>query len=97
MPYFERTSQARLDLVEIVDFIARDNPVAAFRLLDRLEEKFAMLARQPLIGEPRDDLGEGVRQFTVGNYVIYYRSLDDGALILRVLHGARDVRSLFGF
>ena len=70
MPTLERTSRARIDLVEIADFIATDSPSAAARLLDRFEEKFAVLSRQPLIGEPRDDLAEGLRQFTTGNYVI---------------------------
>lgn len=95
MPNVERTSQAETDLIQISDFIARDNSVAAFQLLDRFDEKFAMPSRQPLIGEPRDDLAERPRQFTVGEYVIYYVPLENGVRVIRVLHGARNVEALF--
>jgi toxin ParE1/3/4 len=30
------------------------------------------------------------------NYLVYFRSTDDGVVIERVLHGARDIESLFG-
>ena len=95
MPTIERTSQPEIDLIEIADFIARDNPIAAFRLLEQFDAKFAMLSRQPLIGEPRDDLAEGLRQFTAGGYVIFYLPQDAGVRIVGVLHGARNVDALF--
>ena len=32
-----------------------------------------------------------IRSFAVGNYIIFYEALPNGADIVRVLHGARDV------
>ena len=42
----------------------------------------------------RDDLVLGLRAFTVGNYVIYFRSERGGIRVERVLHGAQDVDAL---
>lgn len=78
MSRIEQSPLGRMDVAEISDYIARDNPTAAYRLVDRIHEKFEMLARQPLMGEPREDLAPDLRQFTLGNYVIYYTPLDDG-------------------
>jgi toxin ParE1/3/4 len=36
-----------------------------------------------------------LRSLSVGNYLIFYRPLADGIEIVRVLHGARDIDSLF--
>lgn len=95
MRRYQLTDQARDDLLSIWDYIARDNIPAADRTVDRLTERIEMLGRQPLIGEPRDEVRPGLRSFPVGNYVIYHRATDSGVVILRVLHGARDVNRLF--
>ena len=95
MPRVEQTSRARLDVAEIGEYVAKDNPAAAMRLLERFDQKFEMLARQPLMGEMRDEISPGIRQLTVGSYVILYRPLSDGVRIVRVVHGARDFESLF--
>ena len=39
-----------------------------------------------------------IRMFPVSNFdkfLIYYRPVDEGVLIIRVLHGARDIQSEF--
>jgi toxin ParE1/3/4 len=51
-----------------------------------------MLSRHPLLGRSRTDLHPGLRSFPFGRYVIFYRPLDDGIEVVRVLHGARDIR-----
>ena len=49
------------------------------------------------MGRARDeDLRSGLRSFPVGEYVIIYRILDEDILILRVLHGSRDIEALLG-
>ena len=37
----------------------------------------------------------GLRSWSVGNYVIFYRQVSTGIDIVRVLHGARDIEALF--
>jgi toxin ParE1/3/4 len=89
------TALAKSDILDIGTYIARDNVEAAIRVIDRIEARFAMLARQPLIGELRDEIREGLRSFPVGNYVIYYQTAGTDVTIVRVLHAARDVGRLF--
>jgi len=86
-----RTPDAIADLDGIWDYIARDNPAAADRMLDELNERFVLLSKNPEIGELQPLLADGTyRRFTCRNYVIYYRPMKDGIVIVRVLHGARD-------
>ncbi|HEV7282527.1 MAG TPA: type II toxin-antitoxin system RelE/ParE family toxin [Pirellulaceae bacterium] len=94
MATFSLTSRAFDDLEEIAEFIRRDKPQAADRLLERFDEKFALLATSPAVGDPRLEFGDGIRSATVGRFVIFYREETYGVLILRVLAGERDVKRL---
>jgi toxin ParE1/3/4 len=53
MGRIRRTPRADLDLEEIWYFIAQDDPAAADRWLDSLEEKIQLLADNPLMGPAR--------------------------------------------
>ena len=94
-----RTPQAKQDLLDIGEYIAQHNSQAAFDFLDELESKFHLLDANPKIGQPCPDLApdlpSDLRLFPVGNYVIFYRPLDDGIVIYRVLHGRRDLPQVF--
>lgn len=86
------TAPARQDLREIAAYIRKDNPVAAKRTIARIRDVCqTTIARMPACGTMRDDLLPGLRCFSVGNYVIYFQGRNPVA-VLRVLHGARDVR-----
>ena len=90
------TARAYQDLDDILDFIAKNNPSAALRVVDSLERKCQLLAQFPQMGHARDDLLPGLRSFsTVAHYVIFYQLIADGIKILRVLHGARDFPAIF--
>jgi toxin ParE1/3/4 len=95
MPKVLRSFPAREDLKQIWLYIAKRNPSAADRLIDKFERTLYSLARNPLIGESADCYREGLRRFTVGNYVLYFERLNDGVRLVRVLHGARKVDDLF--
>jgi toxin ParE1/3/4 len=86
---------ADTDLDEIADYIADHSPTAAIRQIERLHAKFSMLAMHPLLGQVCDDLRRNLRMFSVGSYVIFYTPCDDGIEVERVIHGARDITSLF--
>jgi len=89
MPY-RLSTLAEQDLDEIWSFVAEDaSPATADRLIDAIIDRFELLAEQPRMGRLRPEFGEGVRSFTVENYVIYYRHERDG-VVARVLHGRRD-------
>jgi toxin ParE1/3/4 len=86
---------AKADLIDIWQYIAADNSDAADHMLDRIWEGFRVIARFPLGGTARPELGRDLRCFSVGNYVIYFRPSATGVEIARVLHGARDVDAIF--
>ncbi len=86
--------QALADLRGILNYISKDNPQAAQRFVTKLKEHCFFLASAPESGTVRDDLVLGLRAFTVGNYVIYFRSERGGVRVERVLHGAQDVDAL---
>jgi toxin ParE1/3/4 len=89
------TPLAEQDLAEIWHFIAQDDPVAADRLLDLLEEKYKLLADHPHIGPARPDIAKELRYHPVGNHLLLYRIISAGIELVRVVHGARDLQTLF--
>ena len=92
-----RTDQARDDLKAIGRYIAEQSQSRdiALRFLDRIDERCQIHATQPLMGEARPDLAEDLRCFPVSDYVVFYRPLSDGILVLTVIHGARDIPAVF--
>lgn len=98
MGIVRRTSPAIHDLGEIWYFIAKDNPDAADRFVDRLEDTFQVLADSPEMGRDRGpDFDEiNAQMFPVGNYNIHYGKLGEKEIIVyRVLHAAKiEPRSL---
>ena len=92
----KRTPAASGDLLEIWHYIAQDNLEAADRFLDTINEKCQLLAERPEMGPDRSDLGQHVRSFAVRDYLIYYLPIKNGIEVLRVIHGARDIPSVFG-
>lgn len=99
MPAIRIDQLAEDDLARIAMHIGVEHhdPDAACRFIDDIHAKFAQYARQPEMGEPRDDLSGDLRSFPFKkSYVVIYRCLDDGIDVLRVIHGARDYRRLFG-
>ena len=95
MPEITLDRAAKADLIDIWQYIARDNPQAADHMLDRIWDAFRVIARFPRGGTARPELGCDVRCYSVGNYVIYFRPAMDGVEIARVLHGAREVDAIF--
>jgi toxin ParE1/3/4 len=82
---------ADFDLLEIWAHIARHNLAAADRLAERFSEVFEKLADSPTIGRSVDWLFPELRRFPVGDYLIFYVCSKDGVVIVRVVHGARDI------
>jgi toxin ParE1/3/4 len=89
MPRIVRSPRAREDLVELWTHIAVDDPGAADRMLDLIDEKLALLAANPRLGPARPDIAEDLRLFPVRRYVILYREMAGGIEIVRVVHGMR--------
>lgn len=95
MPSIVIRPQAAADLTEIWAYIAEDSPDHADAFLDRIGRELRSLARKPKMGRARPELSAALRSLPVGRYVIFYVPRPRGIEVVRVLHGARDLDSLF--
>lgn len=92
MPRIRYTSSAEADLQELWLNIAEENPAAADESLDFIQATVFLLGDQPEMGRARPELSDGLRSFpTRTPYIIFYLPNDDGLLVIRVLHHARDI------
>jgi len=85
---------AQQDLSDIYDYIARDKPIAAGNWVEKIEEKCNLIAETPKFGERRPEYGADIRSSVVGRYVIFFRPIENGIEVARVIAGDRDIRSL---
>lgn len=86
-----RTRRARADIVDLALYYGNKSPLAADRLLDKIDSALKLLADHPYAGRERADLRQGLRSFPVRPYMLFYLPLTDGVELIRVLHGARDI------
>lgn len=87
--------EARLDLLEIWEFIARDNVDAADRVEQEIRLAVAKLARNQELGHFRRDLtSRPVRFWTVYSYLIIYDLEARPLEVVRILSGYRDLAAL---
>ncbi|PQO36555.1 type II toxin-antitoxin system RelE/ParE family toxin [Blastopirellula marina] len=85
---------ARQDLSDAFDYIAADKPLAAAKWVEAIERKCRLVAAMPDSGQRRPEFGEQIRSSLFGRYVIFYRPIADGAEIVRIIAGERDIRTL---
>ena len=92
----EIAQAAERDLQEIWAFIALDDPAAAERFIARLERMIGTLEafpeRCPSIPENKW-LGTWYQHLRLGRYRIIFRIAGHTVLVLRVVHGARQLDS----
>ncbi len=85
------------DIDCIWQFIARDSPTAADRVEEELHAAMKLLAAHPGGGHGRNDVPEPRYRFwSVYSYLIAYRVEHDSLVVVRVIHGARDIRKVLG-
>jgi len=91
------TENALQDLDEAIRYLDDLNPRAADLTFEAISEFCnKTLAKHPFIGHQRPDLPEGLRSFTIRNYVVIYEVLSAEVSILRIIYGMRDL-TLLGF
>ena len=95
MPSIVVRPKAMDDLAEIWAYIAEDNLREANAFASRIHKDFRLLSGQPRMGRERPELLTDLRSFLVGRYVIFYLPCPHGIEVVRVLHGARDLKPLF--
>jgi toxin ParE1/3/4 len=89
--------RARHDVLSAARWIADDNPTAARAFRQAVERVATLIAEHPRIGHTRPELAAVVYRFlslTGFPYIVVYNAERHPPLILRVLHGARDLPEL---
>jgi toxin ParE1/3/4 len=89
------STEAERDLCEIGDFIAHDDPVAAARWIERLQERVRRAGHAPWSGRRvAETQREDVREVLLGNHRIIYRIAEDHLLVLTAIEGHRRLQRL---
>ena len=98
---YQITPAAAADLDTQADYLAREAGMdVALRFYVAAANTFASIARMPGLGERRESKHirlDGSRVWRVEGFerhLVFYRQTDEGLLIIRVLHSARDVNRL---
>jgi toxin ParE1/3/4 len=95
-PILEWRPQARADLMEIIAYIADDNPDAAQALKDEIEANLAKLPEHPRLYKPSLRV-KGMRELVFQrNYIVLYRETPQRLEIVNVLHARRQWPPLKG-
>ena len=82
---------AREDLVDIWEFIAEHDELAADRYIGHLRLRARELVRYPHLGRMRRKIHPGIRSLLFRNHLIFYRVKKVSIQILRILHGSMDL------
>ncbi len=86
---------ASQDLNEIADYFAEINIETGEQFFKAFNWKCQQLVTFPNSGKSYTAIRFGLRGLSLEGYIIFYRILDDGIEILRVVSGRRDFPSLF--
>jgi toxin ParE1/3/4 len=89
------TIEADRDLDQIWVYIAENNFDAADRVGKEIQAEIQKLAAQPGMGHWHAELRDAThRVWKINSYLIIYRFDDAELVVLRVIHGARDIGSM---
>ena len=89
------SDRADADLAQIKQYLAQRNPAAVETLSDEIDRTFRNLGDFPFIGRARPTLGQGIRSISIYPYVVFYTVETDRIVIVRFLHGRRDIDAEF--
>jgi len=86
------TNTALDQLQSIHDYIARNSPYYAKRMVDRITRRSIQISQFPLSGRkvPEYDMGQ-IREVLEANYRIIYYIKSDGIDVLAVFHGSQSI------
>ncbi len=95
MHNFVISPEARIDLLEIQDYIASDSKAAASLVIDSIFSACDELSKYPMMGHSRSDLTDrNVRFWSIYSYLIIYDAISKPISIVRVLSGYRDIAAI---
>jgi toxin ParE1/3/4 len=84
---FRFSRRAEADLFNIGDYTFRTwGKAQADRYIGELEDCCQLVADNPALGRPCDEIRPGLRRMEQGKHVVFYRVETGGILISRILH-----------
>jgi toxin ParE1/3/4 len=86
-----RTPVADAEMDEALEYLARYSPSAADKLSDLIDDAERVIGANPGMGKDRGDMRPGYRSVTVGKYQLFFRATAAEVIVLRFLHGSRDL------
>jgi toxin ParE1/3/4 len=88
--------EADEDLIQIWRYLAREaSERVADAQLHEIDKVCARLSAQPYSGRTRNELLLGMRSALASPYLVFYRIGENAIEVIRVLHGRRDIASIF--
>jgi addiction module RelE/StbE family toxin len=91
MPPLKWTPQALADVQRLHQFLINKNPDAAKRAVQSIRAGVRILATQPRIGHPAEDMDPEFREWLIpfgqSGYLVLYRIDEDAVILLAVRHG----------
>ena len=89
------SASAENDLLEAWLYVAEDSVSSADRMLGQIETEAMRLLDQPLMGRERSELAPGIRGWPTSTpYILFYFPNENGIVVARVLHHARDIPAI---
>ena len=86
---------ASQDLNEIADYFAANNVKAGEKFFQDFNRKCNQLVSFPNSGKSYEEIYPQLKGIPLAGYIVFYRILDDGIEILRVISGCRNLPSIF--
>lgn len=81
------TPAARKQLLDALDYLRRDRPAAAHRLLDRVEATLSRLSDFPQSGRPIHEFPDlPYREVVLAPYRLFYRVVGETVWVVAVWH-----------
>jgi toxin ParE1/3/4 len=83
--------RAERDIEEIWDYSAETWGIGQAEIyIRKIQQSLTLLADDPRLGRPCEDIRAGYRKFRSGSHFVFYRLIKDGIDVVRVLHESMD-------
>lgn len=91
--FYILSNEADSDLDEIFDYTEDEHGFnQAVKYLSDLESVFWQLVKHPKLGRERKELKKDIYSISEQEHTIFHQIKSDHILIVRVLHGSRDIQ-----
>jgi toxin ParE1/3/4 len=87
-------SAAKKDLRNIATYIGKDNPKRAVSFVAEINQKIRLLTERPFSFPAHEEWQQSVRSALHGQYHIIFEVTGNEIVVLRVLHGARNIADI---